>query len=93
MCGGLTGLVHGTDAAGTSSMRLARADEGRIEEIDAVGSRTATVQAGVKLQALQEAVEAHGLMFPLDLGARGSAPPSAATSPPTPEATGSCATG
>ena len=35
--------------------------------------RTATVQAGVVLQALQEAVEAHELIFPLDLGARGSA--------------------
>ena len=34
---------------------------------------TATVQAGVKLQELQEAADAAGLMFPLDLGARGTA--------------------
>ena len=43
-----------------------------IEEIDP-RQRTATVQAGVTLQALQEAVEEHQLMFPLDLGARGTA--------------------
>jgi FAD/FMN-containing dehydrogenase len=43
-----------------------------IENIDPV-QRTATVQAGVVLQALQEAVEAQQLIFPLDLGARGSA--------------------
>jgi FAD/FMN-containing dehydrogenase len=35
--------------------------------------RTAVVQAGVVLQTLQEAVDAHDLSFPLDLGARGSA--------------------
>jgi FAD/FMN-containing dehydrogenase len=69
--GGLTGLVRGTDAAADELIvSLERMD--RIEEIDRV-SRTATVQAGVKLQALQEAVEEKGLMFPLDLGARGSA--------------------
>jgi FAD/FMN-containing dehydrogenase len=68
--GGLTGLVRGTDAAqGELILSLERMD--RIEEIDAV-SRTATVQAGLKLQALQESVEEKGLMFPLDLGARGS---------------------
>ena len=69
--GGLTGLVRGTDAApGDLVLSLERMQA--IEEIDPVG-RTATVQAGVKLQVLQEAVEPHGLMFPLDLGARGSA--------------------
>src|ERR1700693_3161952 len=69
--GGLIGLVRGTDAAAHELiLSLERMD--RIEEIDPV-SRTATVQAGVKLQALQEAVEEKGLMFPLDLGARGSA--------------------
>jgi FAD/FMN-containing dehydrogenase len=69
--GGLSGLVRGTDAAAHELiLSLERMD--RIEEIDPV-SRTATVQAGVKLQALQEAVEEKGLMFPLDLGARGSA--------------------
>ena len=43
-----------------------------IEHVDPV-QRTATVQAGVTLQALQEAVDAHELSFPLDLGARGTA--------------------
>ena len=69
--GGLTGLVRGADASpGELILSLERMD--RIEEIDPV-SRTATAQAGVKLQALQEAVEEKGLMFPLDLGARGTA--------------------
>jgi len=69
--GGLTGLVHGADATPEQviiSLERMRA----IEEIDP-RQRTATVQAGVTLQALQEAVEEHQLMFPLDLGARGSA--------------------
>ncbi len=42
-----------------------------IEEIDALG-RTVTVQAGCRLEALQQAVEQQNLYFPLDLGARGS---------------------
>jgi FAD/FMN-containing dehydrogenase len=69
--GGLTGLVHGADAAPDEvilSMERMRA----IEAIDPV-QRIAVVQAGVTLQALQEAVERHDLSFPLDLGARGSA--------------------
>lgn len=69
--GGLTGLVHGGDAAPDEiilSLERMRA----IEHVDPV-QRTATVQAGVTLQALQEAVDAHELSFPLDLGARGTA--------------------
>src|SRR5512140_1718159 len=69
--GGLTGLVHGADASAEDvilSLERMRA----IEAIDPV-QRIAVVQAGVTLQALQEAVDAHGLSFPLDLGARGSA--------------------
>lgn len=69
--GGLTGLVHGGDATPDQvivSLERMRA----IEEINPT-QRTATVQAGVTLQALQEAVEEHHLMFPLDLGARGTA--------------------
>lgn len=69
--GGLTGLVHGQDPApGTLALSMERMNG--IEELDALG-RTATVQAGVKLQELQEAADAAGLMFPLDLGARGTA--------------------
>ena len=42
-----------------------------IESIDA-DACTATVQAGVVLQTLQERLEPEGLIFPLDLGGRGS---------------------
>jgi FAD/FMN-containing dehydrogenase len=69
--GGLTGLVRGADAA-PNELILSLERMKAIEEIDPVG-RTATVEAGVTLQALQEAVEAHRLVFPLDLGARGTA--------------------
>ena len=69
--GGLTGVVHGADAA-PHQVILSLERMRRIERIDAV-QRTATVQAGVTVQALQEAAEAQGLMFPLDLGARGTA--------------------
>jgi len=44
----------------------------RIEEIDALGG-TMTVEAGAVLQTVCEAAEEKGLIFPLDLGARGSA--------------------
>ena len=69
--GGLTGLVHGADA-GPGEIILSLERMRAIEVIDPV-QRTATVQAGVVLQTLQEAVDEHGLAFPLDLGARGSA--------------------
>lgn len=68
--GGLTGLVHGADAA-PDELILSTERMTAIEEIDAA-NRTATVQAGVSLQALQEAVAEHDLIFPLDLGARGT---------------------
>ncbi|WP_428422721.1 FAD-binding oxidoreductase [Methylibium sp.] len=69
--GGLTGLVHGADA-GPGEVILSLERMRGIGQIDSV-QRTAVVQAGVTLQALQEAVEAQDLAFPLDLGARGSA--------------------
>lgn len=69
--GGLTGLVHGSDAAADQViLSLERMRD--IEEINP-RQRTATVQAGVVLQVLQEAADVHDLSFPLDLGARGSA--------------------
>ena len=43
----------------------------RIEEID-VANQTMTVQAGVKLQEVHDAAEAHGLFFPVDIGSKGS---------------------
>ncbi len=69
--GGLTGLVHGADA-GPAEVILSLERMRNIEGIDPV-QRTATVQAGVVLQTLQEEVEKHDLAFPLDLGARGTA--------------------
>jgi len=69
--GGLTGLVHAADA-GPHQVILSLERMRTIESINPQ-QRIATVQAGVALQSLQEAVEGHQLMFPLDLGARGSA--------------------
>jgi FAD/FMN-containing dehydrogenase len=69
--GGLTGLVHGGDAE-PHQLILSLERMRQIENIDPV-QRTATAQAGVTLQALQEAVDEHGLAYPLDLGARGTA--------------------
>ncbi len=68
--GGLTGLV---ESAITSPDDVALSLErlNQIEEIDAV-DRTMLVQSGVVLQTLQETADEHGLMFPLDLGGRGS---------------------
>ncbi|MFO1198508.1 MAG: FAD-binding oxidoreductase [Burkholderiaceae bacterium] len=69
--GGLTGLVHGTDTSEADvvvSLERMRA----IESIDPV-QRVAVVGAGATLQSVQEAADAHGLSFPLDLGARGTA--------------------
>ncbi len=68
--GGLTGTVQGT-LTGQKDLILSMERMNAIEEIDTQG-RTATVQAGVVLQTLQETVREHELMFPLDLGARGS---------------------
>ena len=69
--GGLTGLVHGADTRPEDviiSLERMRA----IERIDTI-QRVAQVEAGATLQSIQEAAEALGLCFPLDLGARGSA--------------------
>lgn len=68
--GGKTGLVEGANADGVLALSLERMN--RIEDIDPAGG-TMTVEAGCILQAIQEAADAHGLFFPLDLGARGSA--------------------
>ena len=69
--GGLTGLVEsGNVEHGELALSLERMHA--VEEIDTVAG-TATVQAGAVLQAVQEQVESHGFILPLDLGARGSA--------------------
>jgi FAD/FMN-containing dehydrogenase len=69
--GGMTGLVEGGHAH-SHEIVLSLELMNRIEEVDDTAP-TMTVQAGVVLQAIQQRAEASGLMFPLDLGARGSA--------------------
>ncbi len=68
--GGLTGCVEGANST-TGEVVVSLERMNALEEIDTVG-RTATVQAGMPLQKLQEEVRKHGLSFPVDLGARGS---------------------
>jgi FAD/FMN-containing dehydrogenase len=68
--GGLTGLVESA-ITGPDDVALSLERMNRIEEINPV-DRTMVVQSGVILQVLQEAAEEHQLMFPLDLGGRGS---------------------
>ncbi|MDX5433192.1 MAG: FAD-binding oxidoreductase [Halomonas sp.] len=68
--GGLTGLVHGGEAA-PDELVISLERMNAIESIDPVGG-TMTVLAGTPLQRVQEAAAAHGLQFALDLGARGS---------------------
>jgi FAD/FMN-containing dehydrogenase len=68
--GGMTGLVGGgVPDANEVVLSLERMD--RIEQLDPV-DKTMTVQAGAVLQTVQETAEEHGLIFPLDLGSRGS---------------------
>lgn len=68
--GGLTGTVEGAKC-GVDDIVLSLERLNKIEAIDPLG-RVATVQAGCVLQNVQEAVAEQGLLFPLDLGARGS---------------------
>ena len=69
--GGLTGLVFGGTAS-ESELILSLEALNRIESVDVAG-RTMRVEAGVTLQRVQEEAERFNLMFPLDLGARGTA--------------------
>lgn len=69
--GGMTGLVRGgTATANDIVISLERMRS--IESMDQQ-NRSMTVQAGATMQQVQEAAEQHQLLFPLDLGARGSA--------------------
>jgi FAD/FMN-containing dehydrogenase len=68
--GGLTGLAGGaTPVKGALLISMERMNA--VAVIDPV-SHTMIVEAGVPLQQIQEAAEAAGLMFPLDIGSRGS---------------------
>jgi len=68
--GGLTGLVESA-LTGPDDVALSLERMTAIEEINAT-DRTMVVQSGVVLQRVQESAADHGLMFPLDLGGRGS---------------------
>ena len=68
--GGMTGLVRGA-LPNANEIVLSMERMNSVEEVDASGG-VAIAQAGTPLQKLQERVEQDGLMFPLDLGARGS---------------------
>ena len=68
--GGLTGLVMSA-VTSPDDVVISLERMNQIEEINAI-DRTVVLQSGVVLQTLQEEVEKHDLMYPLDLGARGS---------------------
>jgi len=70
--GGNTGLCGGAtpDSSGKQIV-LSLSKLNTIREID-VKNHTAVVESGVILAHLHESVSSEGLMFPLDLGARGS---------------------
>jgi FAD/FMN-containing dehydrogenase len=69
--GGLTGLVQGADAA-RGEIVLSLESMNAIERVD-VSGRSLRAQAGAKLGNVQREAEEHGMVFPLDLGARDSA--------------------
>lgn len=68
--GGMTGLVGG-GAPQASDVVLSLERLNGIEELDAAAA-TMTVLAGTPLQTVQEAARQAGLLFAVDLGARGS---------------------
>jgi FAD/FMN-containing dehydrogenase len=68
--GGRTGLSGGAVAAdGELVLSLERMK--KVLAFDAI-DRTLTVQAGIALQAVQDAAREHGLQYPVDFGSRGS---------------------
>ena len=69
--GGRTGL-SGAASTQPGELILSLDRMNRIEEVDAA-ARTATVEAGVTLARLEEALAPHGLAAGIDLGARGTA--------------------
>lgn len=68
--GGMTGLVSAAaPLEGEVSIAFDRMKQ--VLEVDPY-TATMTVEAGVELQTIQEQADAHDLLYPLDLGARGS---------------------
>ena len=69
--GGRTGLAGGATPQ-QSEWALSVERMTAICDIDPIG-QTITVEAGVSLQQIQDAAAEHDLIFPIDLGARGTA--------------------
>ena len=68
--GGLTGTVRGQDAhPGEIALSLEKMTA--IKHFDPVG-KTLAVEAGCTLEAVQTFARQHNLLFPVDIGARGS---------------------
>jgi FAD/FMN-containing dehydrogenase len=70
--GGNTGLCGGAVAQQSNTVIVSLSRMTAIEKPDR-DSGSIVVEAGVVLAALHEALEPHGLMFPMHLGAEGSA--------------------
>ena len=68
--GGMTGLVSAA-APQENEIALSLERMKQVIEVDPV-TATMTVEAGVELQTIQEQADSLDLLFPLDLGARGS---------------------
>lgn len=69
--GGNTGLVQG-NVCTADDLQISLERMRGLGEIDPVG-RTMVVEAGCVVQTAQDAAQGHGLIFPVDWGARGSA--------------------
>ncbi len=70
MQGGLTGVVQGA-VSKADDLIISLEKMNLIESVDAHDG-VAVIQAGAILQSVQETLAEQGLLFPLDLGARGS---------------------
>ena len=68
--GGVTGLANGEKST-TDDIILSLERLNKIESVDVV-NRTMTVQAGCVLQSIHETANDNGLLYGVDLGARGS---------------------
>ncbi|MEL6923159.1 MAG: FAD-binding oxidoreductase [Bacteroidota bacterium] len=69
--GGLSNMVGSTETEGHEVV-ISLEKMNQIEEVD-TKSRTMTVQAGVVIEQIQQQAKAHGFLFPLNFGAKGSA--------------------
>ena len=68
--GGMTGISGGS-APNENELALSMERLNKLEDIDKA-ALTMSVGAGVVLETVQEAAQEAGMLFPLDLGARGS---------------------